>query len=644
MKTADDSTLLNFKNDIIASIEEIYFENKKWNIDSLAILFFDIENCKNIKEVQELFEDYRSNGLKPASESEAIMRFNSLEGKKQEIYGEKIFHCNLREDEEIALEKAKEEEIALDEEEDEEIALEKAKKTEIDYLIEMFKMYHEYPSNLLTFLLIIENSQEINEITNVAENYLEFGLVGKTAENEVVKLTEATRNKYYEYKKFFKKKEAKEKKAEERDAKAQEKDAKAQERAQEKAQKKAIRDLKKAEEVAKKKAEETLKKVAEEIAKKEVEETLKKEAEEIAKKEAERKALNEQRATERKKRYEDGLKIKSKVIKKGQENFEKFQPFFDFLRSKEYFEIGEIGFFGSRVYKEFLSESFSTRKIAENPNADFDFYCLPKSTDSLGVFRIYQDEIGSKINFLSLLTEFNERNPNIQIQLIEDVDIKKSVNYGGGVEKSLNFKLVATFFDDKIEGEKSEKIIKEHIEFDLNFYTKQSALQKLQWQINLERLILVQGLDGATDLKLNQSNCDSSQNITTEKFIFEVLGEGGKNFLIQINPNANKFLDRIVNKKGVYKYLEDQELDEIKTTLLKDHRSVLDREFEEYKKFLRKAVGKNPFIDAKIAEYGKIIEAVKKDPILREIAEEITLVPASTVTKASAQSSGRGAR
>ena len=167
------------------------------------------------------------------------------------------------------------------------------------------------------------------------------------------------------------------------------------------------------------------------------------------------------------------------------------------MRSKEYFDIGEIGFFGSRVYKEVLGKALD-REITKNPNADFDFYCLPKSADSLGVFRIYQDELGSKINFSSLLTEFNERNPNIQIQLIEDVNAKKSVNYGKGGEKSLNFKLVATFFDDKVVGEKSEKIIKEQIEFDLNFYTQQSALQKLQWQMNLERLMLTQGLDRVT--------------------------------------------------------------------------------------------------------------------------------------------------
>jgi hypothetical protein len=40
-----------------------------------------------------------------------------------------------------------------------------------------------------------------------------------------------------------------------------------------------------------------------------------------------------------------------------------------------------------------------------------------------------------------------------------------------------------------------------------------------------------------------------------------------------------------VNKKGVYKYLEDQELDEIKAKLVKDHRLALEREFEEYKNF-----------------------------------------------------------
>jgi len=69
---------------------------------------------------------------------------------------------------------------------------------------------------------------------------------------------------------------------------------------------------------------------------------------------------------------------------------------------------------------------------------------------------------------------------------------------------------VATFFDEKSSDGKAEKIIKEKIDFDFNFYTQQSALQKLQWQINLERLMLTRGLDRVTDLRLNQSNCESS--------------------------------------------------------------------------------------------------------------------------------------
>jgi len=338
-------------------------------------------------------------------------------------------------------------------------------------------------------------------------------------------------------------------------------------------------------------------------------------------------------------------KVKDNILEKITGNFKKFQSFFDFLREKKYLDIGEVGHFGSRVYKQIIHESSPTKDFPNSHQADFDFFCTPCFENSRGIFVINPDEMAAKINFQEFLREFNERNPSLQISLANEESGKKSVNHGGKSD-SLNYKLVATFFEEKSPDDKSEKIVKEQIEFDLNFYTKQSILHNLQWQLNLERVLLTQGIDGNFELKLNQSNCGESKIISIDEFLIKVQECERQNFLLEPNPEAKGFLNRIINKKGVYKYLEDQELAEIKTTLVKDHRLVLEREFEEYKKFLsiNKAVGKNPFIDAKIAEYGKIIEAVKKDPILREIAEEIYLVPDSTLTKASTQTTERGAR
>jgi hypothetical protein len=353
------------------------------------------------------------------------------------------------------------------------------------------------------------------------------------------------------------------------------------------------------------------------------------EAEEKEKETAEKKALKAKIAQERKERYEKAKTIKTLVIEKGQENFAKFQPFFDFLRKKKFLDIGEIGLFGSRVYTEALKESFPARVIVYDPNRDFDFYCVPKSTESSGIFAICPDEISSKEYFSQLLAEFNEKNPNIQISFLKDRS-KKSVNYARGEERSLNFKLVATIFEDKVDGDKSEKIIKEQIDFDFNFYTQNSALTRRQWQIGMERPILIQDSENQLDLKLNDSNCTEVQRIKAEKFFFELSGPKGEDFLTELNPKAEKFLDRILNKKGIYKYLSDEELNIIKTKLVEEHRPLLEKELQECRRLsMIKITQKNKFREPKKIESQKILDLLKKDPILITLEYEIFTTPQS---------------
>jgi hypothetical protein len=319
---------------------------------------------------------------------------------------------------------------------------------------------------------------------------------------------------------------------------------------------------------------------------------------------------------QRQQELKDAGVVKDKIIKKTIKNFQKFQPFFDFLRKKRYLDVEEIGFFGSGVYKELLTEVSPSRDFSDFPKSDFDFYCIPTSQDSQGIFRICADEVGARINFLSLLEEFNKTNPNMQISLLTETDNKKSVNYGKGDKKSLNFKLIATFIDDKQA--------QETFEFDLNFYNQLSVSQKLQWQINTERAILSQDCDGNFSLKLNHSDCEKTQNI--EEFIVMAQKKSGsENFLTTINPVADKFIDRIVNKKGAYKYFSDDELNQIKSELVNNYSEKLITELSFYTDYLQLKIADNDESKkAKKSEYEKIIKAVENDPILSQLITEKT--------------------
>ena len=116
-----------------------------------------------------------------------------------------------------------------------------------------------------------------------------------------------------------------------------------------------------------------------------------------------------------------------------------------------------------------------------------------------------------------------------------------------------------------------KKTVKDFKEFDLNFYTQQSMLENLQWQFNLERVLLVQNPDRTFALKINHCNCDPSQEkMTIEKFITETQNSEQQDFLFESNPQARGFLNRMINKKGIYKYLDEETLNALKIEFLNE--------------------------------------------------------------------------
>jgi len=413
----------------------------------------------------------------------------------------------------------------------------------------------------------------------------------------------------------------KEKESEERAIKkAEEKARKIEEKSIKKAEEKARKD---AEEKERREAEEKARKDAEEKARIEAEEKARKESEEKTRKEAEKQAKRELRLRAFKKDQELKQNIE-KISEQPQADFKKFQSFFDFLRKKKWLNIGEVGLFGSRVYKEIIKQSGSCEAISDKSEADLDFFCIPKDEKSRGIFTTSSDEVSARINLATLLEEFNAKNPNLQISFLKEENGKKSVNHGRKID-SLNFKLVANFLEDKIDGEKTEKIVKEQVEFDLNFYTQQSILQNLQWQLNLERVLLYQNADGNFQLKINQSNCDSSQEeMTIEKFISATQNQEQKAFLYEANPQASGFLNRILTKKGVYKYLDEETLDAIKIKLLNNPAILenLKKELQIHKDILDRCEieSENPSDNnKKIALAKLILDGIREDKIFKEV-------------------------
>jgi hypothetical protein len=277
---------------------------------------------------------------------------------------------------------------------------------------------------------------------------------------------------------------------------------------------------------------------------------------------------------------------------------------------------------------------YPAKYFSDNSQADFDYFCIPITKNSKGIFVINPDEMASKINFEDLLKEFNEKSPYLQINLVNEKNGKKSVNHGGKAE-SLNFKLVATFFEEKSADDKSEKIIKKQIEFDLNFYTQQSILKNLQWQLNLERVMLIQDKDGNFELKLNQSSCDESKIISIDEFLIKIQEFERQNFLLDFNPEAKGFLNRIINKKGIYKYLNDEEIVQIKSNLVEEFSEKLIEELNHYKKFISMEIKEGDEVGKlKKIEYESIIKGVEQDSIFSKlITKSPSLTPCAGATK-----------
>ena len=261
--------------------------------------------------------------------------------------------------------------------------------------------------------------------------------------------------------------------------------------------------------------------------------------------------------------------------------------------------------------------------------------------DSNGIFKLCHEESASRENFRGVIEEFNKKNPNLQIYFKDEEipyaldeivkkDGEKSVNFLAN--RSLNFKLVAVILEDKKTSEDEvdevqnckKKTVKDFKEFDLNFYTQQSMLENLQWQFNLERVLLTQNPDRTFALKINHCNCDPSQEkMTIEKFITETQNSEQQDFLFESNPQARGFLNRMINKKGVYKYLDEETLNTLKSGFLNDNdiKENLKKELLIYKKIVdEKASGslESKIIDEKFTQAKFIVDEVIKDKIFKE--------------------------
>jgi len=414
--------------------------------------------------------------------------------------------------------------------------------------------------------------------------------------------------------------------------KEEERRIKLEERAKRKAEEKAKRE---AADKMRKEVEENAQREAEDKMRKEVEENIRKDNEKKLNREAEKNAKRKQRQEAFKESQELKKNIE-KISEQPQADFKKFQSFFDFLRQKIWLNIGEVGLFGSRVYREIIKQSSSCEVISDNPKTDFDFFCIPKKEKYRGIFTLCTNEVSSRINLTYLLEEFNATNPNLQISFLKEENGKKSVNHGRKND-SLNFKLVADFLEDKIE-------------FDLNFYTQQSISQNLQWQLNLERVLLNQDADGNFQLKINQSNCDSSQEeMTIKKFISSTRDQEQKVFLYEANPQASGFLNRILTKKGVYKYLDEETLDAIKIKLLNNPAILenLKKELQFHKNILdrHEIESQNPSDNnKKIAQAKLILDGIREDKIFKDVddfKEILKSEPNTSLTQAKVEAGGQ---
>lgn len=290
--------------------------------------------------------------------------------------------------------------------------------------------------------------------------------------------------------------------------------------------------------------------------------------------------------------------IETKIISEAGKNFDKFTPFFDFLRQKAWVGLSEVGLYGSRSYREFIKQSNPDIDLEPASQSDYDFFCISDQ-----IFSLIPSKTAAEENFRGILEEFNEKNPDYQISFAEEIS-ENSINFSKQ-KKSLNYKLKAT-----INGEQ--------FDFDLNFYSSASFSENMQWQLNFERMMIVQQNDHTTKLKINNNGCEEDKSQDVHDFLYDSQTcENLFQFLFYPNIIAKGFLHRLYNDKGIYKYLNDEDLNSVKQFLLKNEKSR-EKLIEEYKSY-KEMAGIKDCKNEKVEEANLILQKIDADPVFKAL-------------------------
>jgi len=288
--------------------------------------------------------------------------------------------------------------------------------------------------------------------------------------------------------------------------------------------------------------------------------------------------------------------IETKITIEAGKNFDKFTPFFDFLRQKKWVGLSEVGLYGSKVYRELIKITNPDINLRPPSHSDYDFFGVSDQ-----IFIVTPNKISATENFKGIIEEFNEKNPNYQISFAEE-NPENSVNFSKQ-KQSLNYKLKAT-----INGE-------EH-DFDLNFYSSASILENMQWQLNFERMLIVQQADHTTKLQINESGSQKGETQSVDDFLSESqFCENPFQFLFSTNIDAKNFLKRLYNDKGIYKYLNDDDLNSVKKFLLENKKSQ-EKLIEEYQSYKEMAVVEG---GKKSIEANLILQKIDADPVFKAL-------------------------
>lgn len=290
--------------------------------------------------------------------------------------------------------------------------------------------------------------------------------------------------------------------------------------------------------------------------------------------------------------------IEAKIICEAGKNFDKFTPFFDFLRQKAWVGLSEVGLYGSRSYREFIKQSNPDIDLKPASQSDYDFFCVSDQ-----IFSLIPSKTAAEENFREILEEFNKKNPDYQISFAEEIS-ENSINFSKQ-KKSLNYKLKAT-----INGEQYD--------FDLNFYSSASFSQNMQWQLNFERMMIVQQDDHTTKLKINNNGCEEDKSQGVHEFLHDSQScENPFQFLFYPNIIAKGFLNRLYNDKGIYKYLNDEDLNSVKQFLLENEKSR-EKLIEEYKSY-KEMAGIKDSKNEKVEEANLMLQKIDADPVFKAL-------------------------